>query len=83
MTLLVKSRWPISNVKGVRVTRDMGSVSLTFECCVSARFSAPFELTNRVKNGLTRARMEAKTQRLQSIQERRYGRDQACRFRIE
>jgi hypothetical protein len=41
-TLLVKSRWPISNTKGVRVTRDMGSVSLTFERCVSARFSIRF-----------------------------------------
>jgi hypothetical protein len=41
-TLLGKSRWPISNAKGVRVTRDMGSVSLTFERCVSVRFSARF-----------------------------------------
>ncbi len=42
LTLLVKSRWLISNAKGVRVTRDMGSVSLAFERCVSARFSARF-----------------------------------------
>jgi hypothetical protein len=41
-TLLVKSWWLISNAKGVRVTRDMGSVSLAFERCVSARFSARF-----------------------------------------
>ena len=42
LTLLVMSRWPISNVKGVPVTRDMGSVSLAFERCVTARFSARF-----------------------------------------
>jgi hypothetical protein len=42
LTLLVKSRWPTSNAKGVRVTRDMGSVSLAFERCVSAHFSACF-----------------------------------------
>ena len=42
VTLLGKSRWPISNTMGVRVTRDMGSVSLTFERCVSACFSARF-----------------------------------------
>jgi len=42
VTLLVKSRWPISNAKDVRVTRDMGSVSLAFERCGSARFSARF-----------------------------------------
>jgi hypothetical protein len=41
-TLLVKSRRPISNAKGVRVTRDMGSVLLAFERCVSACFSARF-----------------------------------------
>jgi hypothetical protein len=41
-TLLVKSRWPISNAKSVRVTRDINSVSLIFERCVSARFSARF-----------------------------------------
>ena len=41
-TLLGKSQWLISNAKGVRVTRDMGSVSLAFERGVSACFSARF-----------------------------------------
>src|SRR5262245_9347037 len=31
LTLLAKSRWPSSNAKGVRTTRDIGSVSLAFE----------------------------------------------------
>ena len=39
-TLLVKAWWLISNTKGVRVTRAMGSVSLAFERGVSAGFSA-------------------------------------------
>jgi hypothetical protein len=41
-TLLGKSWRPISNTKGVRVTKDMGSVSLAFECSVSSRSRARF-----------------------------------------
>ena len=58
-TLLGKSRWPIANAKGVRATRDVNSVSLTFERCVSASYSAGFELTNRVTTSLTPVRTEA------------------------
>jgi hypothetical protein len=50
-TLLGQSRWPISNARGVRVTREMDSVSLAFECCLSPRFFDVFELTNRVRRG--------------------------------
>jgi hypothetical protein len=41
-TLLGKSWRPISNTKGVRVAKDMGSVSLAFGCSVSACSSAHF-----------------------------------------
>jgi hypothetical protein len=38
-TLLVKSRRSISSVMGVRITRDMASVSLAFKCRNYAGFS--------------------------------------------
>jgi hypothetical protein len=39
VTLLVKSQRSISSVMGVRVTRDMASVSLAFKCPNYAGFS--------------------------------------------
>ena len=37
LTLLGKSQWPISNAKGVHVTRSMSSVSLALQCSIKAR----------------------------------------------
>jgi hypothetical protein len=47
VTLLGKSRWLRSNAKDVRVTKAMGSVSLAFACCVSARFSARYRVNQQ------------------------------------
>jgi hypothetical protein len=47
LTLWVKSRWPISNTRGMYVTRDMDSVSLACERCLSARFSTRLGVTQQ------------------------------------
>ena len=57
LTLLGKSRWLRSNAKDVRVTKAMGSVSLAFACCVSARFSARYRV-NQQSHGFLYIRAE-------------------------
>jgi hypothetical protein len=42
MTLLVKSRWPISNTIGVSFTRGISSVSLAFKHRMQNRLSTHF-----------------------------------------
>ncbi len=42
LTLLVKSRWPVSNTMGVSFTRGIASVSLAFKHCMQDCFAARF-----------------------------------------
>ena len=51
MTLLVKSRRPISDTTGVRFTRGMSSVSLASKRRLQPAFPRVFDLTNRVRYG--------------------------------
>ena len=63
-TLLGKSCQPISNATGIRVTRGMDSISLSFKHSMQDRFPCVCDLPNRVKASFTPVGNSADSRRL-------------------